>query len=297
MERLNSMKKYSFLLKGIYWQTQVSGLTPFAYDTLKEKAVPSNVWFLYSNIFTVVLSTLVVIYLCFYSVPSYINEEVNIVFYFVRTFDVCAITLKTIVAYIIQIFNRQKLIDTVNVAKKIRSNLLYLRPKEIIFDKSFRNHFLRVMCITFIQGFSFALYCIESFKDVTGRNSYFDFLLLNFCHLSTSIIIVKMYYHTGMMIGIRLYEIVNDRISEILNNLMEQEIRQSGKCGVAEIEEDIKRIDNLILIFVKITYFIKSVNKLFSIQIVLVIVGCFMFILSSVSIDPDKFNIFIQTIF
>lgn len=272
---------YSFLLKGIYWQTQVSGLTPFAYNALKGKAIPSKAWLMYSKCFALTLSSLSLLHLIFYSEPSKVKGKLNI-FYLVKAFDICTNGLKAIVVYLIQIYNRNKLIDTVNLAIKIRKNLLYLSPHDIFFDKSFCNHFRRVSFIMLIQSLLFSFYIGESWERIVATNAYFNFILINYFHLSISIIIVKMYYHTGMMIGIRLYEIVNDRISKILKNVVEHEIRKSVKCD--SLTGSDQYIDHLMLMFVKTTHLIKSVNMLFSTQIMFVVIGCFMFILSSVSI-------------
>lgn len=85
------------------------------------------------------------------------------------------------------------------------------------------------------------------------------------------------------MIGLRFYEIVNDRISEILKNIIERRMENGSEKYLIVTEVD-QHIDHLVLISAKITCLINSVNRLFQTQIMFVIIGCFISILSSVSI-------------
>lgn len=283
MERLSTKRvEFSCLFKSIFKYTQVFGFSPFAYDTVKGKVIPSKLWFLYSNLFTITLIALTVCYLHFNSELLLINKKFNI-FFVVKASDIYANCLIMLISYIIQIYNQNELIDTINLAIVIRKNLRYLSPNQPIFSKSFWEHSRRVSLILLIQGIVFTWYCFESWRKVTTSNTYFQFVLMNYYHLGISIIVVKIFYHSGMTIGIRLYEMMNDRISEIIGNVTEQE-REMMKSGKFLFVTGVDQCDHLILIFVKITHFINSVNKLFSTQIICVIVGCFMCILSSVSI-------------
>lgn len=267
-------------MKGILLYTQVFGFTPFTFNTTKGKVVASKAWFLYSKFFTISLSTLSIFYLHFNAVLLRISKKFNL-FWIVKTFDIYSNCIIMLVSYWIQIHNRNKLIDTMNTAIVIRNNLRYLSPNERIFAKSFCTHFRRVVLILLIQAILFIWYCFESWKTISPSNMYFEFVLTNYYHLGMSIIIVKIFYHTGMMVGVRLYEIVNDRISERLGNIAEQEMKKSEKyLIVTEVDQC---VDHLVLIVLKITHLINSVNKLFSTQIMFVLVGCFMCILSSVS--------------
>lgn len=279
MERLS--KKSSglpCLIRGIFLYTQVSGFSPFAFDTVKQKVVRSKAWVLYSTFFTITLSSITVFYLQLFSELSMINKKFNI-FYVVKSIDIYGNSCIMIISLIIQIYNNQKLIDTINSAIVIRKNLRYLSPNEGIFAKSFWKHFRRVSLILLVQCILYVLFCFESWTAVSESNTYFQFFLSRYYHWGISIIVVKIFYHSGMMIGIRLYEIVNDRISEILGSIV-MEKKSEKYLFVTEVDQ----CDHLILIFGKITNFTKSVNQLFSTQIMFVIFGCFMCILTSVSI-------------
>lgn len=273
--------KFSCAMKRIFLYTQVFGFTPFTFDKVRGKVVASKAWFLYSIFFTLTLSTLTFFYLNFNMELSKISNKFNILF-IVKRFDIYGNTTIMLVSYLIQIYNRNKLIDTMNMAIIIRKNLRYLSPNETFFAKSFWKHFQRVTLILLVQATLFTWYCFESWKRITTTNTYFEFVLGNYFHLGMSIIVVKIFYHTGMMIGVRMYEMVNDRISEILRNISEHDMKKSEKClSVAEVDQ---YVDHLVLIFFKVTYLINLVNKLFSTQIMFVLVGCFVCILSSVSI-------------
>lgn len=282
MERLSKKPtKCSYFLRCIFCYTQVFGFTPFGFDTVKVKAITSKGWSFYSKLFTVTLSSFSIFYLQFYSaLVMYTKFSIP---YAVQAVDLYGNALKMLVSYWIQIYNRKALIETMNMAIVIRNNLRYVSPGEVIFAKSFWKHIRRVLLILLVQSILFTWYCFEAWHGLAKQNTavaYIDFLLENYCHLGVSIIILKIFYNTGMVMGIRLYEIVNDRISEILSRTIVEFETRNLIC--TEVDQD---IDQLMLIFAKITYMVDTVNKLFATQIMFVIVGCFLSILSSVSYD------------
>ncbi len=276
--------KLSNFLKIILWYTQIFGFTPFGFDTVKVKAIKSKAWFLYSKLFTIIFSSFSIFYLSFYSELLVLDKKFNILI-IVKASDLYVNCLKMLLSYSIQIYNRTQLVITINLGIVIRNYLRHLCPGTAIFAKSFQKHCRLLLLTSLIESFIFIMHCFELSPGLVKKKSYIafiDFVLSNYYHLGILIIIVKIYYSTGMMIGIRLFEMVNDRISEILSrNIMELMIRKSknGFIGTA-VDQD---IEQLIYLSVKISSYINSVNKLFSTQILFVIIGCFLSILSSVS--------------
>lgn len=276
LKKQGRLSYFSFAIR----YSQLFGFTPFGFDSVNLKAVTSKAWCLYAELFTLTLTLFSILYLRFYSKLLMVNTKFNIL-HIVKRIDSCNGCIKMIFSHLIQIHNRTKLIDTINLAIVVGRNLQCLKPSERFFAKSFSSHSRRVYATLLTQSMLFTYLCCDSWGGLASANDhivYIDFILASYYNIGVSIIVVKIFYCTGMITGIRLCEIVNERIIEIfLRSDME-----TSKKTVTKVEHT---MDHLILIFAKVRHFIDSVNELFSTQILFVIIGCFLSMLSCVSID------------
>lgn len=178
MDRLSKKTtNFSYTIKCLIWCSQMFGYAPFTYHRKKGKFIASKAWCLYAKLFTVTLSLLTVFYLKSNSDLIKVDKKFSI-FYIVKGFDIYGNSLVMLISLFIQIYNRNKLIYTMNVAIVIKNNLRYLSPNEIIFAKSFLTNMRRFILILIIQATLFTWYCFESWKRITRTNIYFDFIII-----------------------------------------------------------------------------------------------------------------------
>lgn len=262
----------------LYYITQFYGLSPFKYNKTARRIFESNSFTLISliaSLFFCLLTTLSQMF----AILTWMPKRPKMVLLIVSYMEGFFVIVQNMLICCIQFRNRKMLVKFINEGFELTSQLTKICPQEAMFSMQFRKY-LRSKVVT--KTLQFMLLIFSTFTFVVRENNVGEWVggFLGVIVYMYPMMISSIYYCGSVLISARFYEILNFRIVSLISNInYESKQRLHNMQLVSDICDE---IDSTAVLYNRIVSFVELINKLFSLQIVIIQLSSFILTISSV---------------
>lgn len=266
---INSKVSGKFRLKYLYFFVKLNALAHFTYVEQRKQVRFSSISTLYGWVWVLYYFLLLTFYSFYLS--KLLNEETdNLVLFFVTAIELITTLLKVFVIYFLRIIQSKNLVLLINDAIKINEIINYQDCHHFFRLYNFKKWCVLLQCVL-IFGSYYNFIEQNNSDDTIAKINIF---LIIYTHFST-VVVSGLFSYGGLLLGYAFYHSLNRKLINILTKIEVENYYQS---------DDFDEISHL---YSRITSYVTSVNRMFSIQIIIELIGSFVLIICAVSILID----------
>lgn len=255
----------------LYGFLKFNGLIPFHLDIRKLKASLSRSSVVYSLAYTLILFSYTVTYM-YQACTIIFDDNVDRLLAVILAIGSVMAAFKTLVLYLIQIVQRHKIIDSINLLCKL-CKLAF--NKEVLCIDSTLMGFCKGKCWTLVAQI-FLLSITFGFYEYNWSSYYTinNFIIIVYSH-STTTIGCSVFFYGCMLCSARLYKFLNQKM---------EELRELSKGTSYSQNKDIQllTLDEITFLYQQTTAFTEKLCLIHSFQIIFSLTGIIVWSLTPV---------------
>lgn len=278
----SSIKISNMSILFFYFFSQLYGLAPFTYTKTINKVEKSSMSLMISVTFGLIINILL-IWTNIEALRYYRPERTKFVSLFLVALEILLNNLRNCVVFVIQIYNRKKLIKIINNCFEIERILKKKFPDEQFLSKKFvkkiRFKLLSKIIQIVVLLITIITYCILNTENFTYQSTVIHIILSYFMY--TYSMVISSFYYVGIVLSVyRFYAILNDVLCNIRKRM---EFCRNIKNHQLQSDRTNEMGGSVIVIYNRIGQLVETVNQTLGPQIAMILFTTFTISLSIVS--------------
>lgn len=271
--------------KFFYFLVKMHALAPFSYVEKQTKVRFSFISAVFGSVWAVGYLLLLILLLS--STDEFVDDkEGSFILIFVNALELITIAMKAFFIYFLQVVQSRDLTLLINEALELNQVINYKnnRDKINLYGHRFMScyKFKKRCFLLQILLFCVSFYIYVKQSGQSTMATIFCFLIV-YTHFLT-IIVCGLYFYGSMLFGREFYQSLNSNLILILN---EVELIKKSKTQMENYCRVCDELDKISVLYTRITTYVTSINRIFSVQIMLELLGSFLMMTCAVSSFMD----------